>query len=286
VETGYQTCYRHPDHQAGVICQRCDRPICPQCMHQASVGFHCPECTKQGAQKVYRGVASLQARPILTQVLIAVNVAVFAIGILLSGAESALDGSARLINDFGLAAPYIYQDEYYRLITSGFLHAGIIHIALNMWVLWIFGRVMEQTGTRAEFGAVYGVSLLSGSLGALIVDPGLITVGASGAIFGLAGALLMAQRAEGVPIMRSPLLGFLVINAIISVGLPDISWGGHMGGFIGGAITGWAFYDLGRKPATQKWVPWAITAAAGVVLVLACISVSNSWVNEQLQQFN
>ena len=94
MDPGYQTCYRHPDQPAGVICQRCDRPICPQCMHQASVGFHCPECTKAGAQKVYQGIGSLQQRPVVTQVLIGINVAVFVIGLIVGGTSAATGGSS------------------------------------------------------------------------------------------------------------------------------------------------------------------------------------------------
>ena len=284
METGYQTCYKHPDQQAGVICQRCDRPICPKCMHQASVGFHCPECTKQGAQKVYQGVASIYAKPILTQILIAVNVAIFVLGIALSGGDGVMDGASRMLYDFGLAAPFIYDGELYRLVTSGFLHAGIIHLAMNMWVLWIFGQAMEQMGSRQKFATVYGLSLLSGALGALLIDPDKLTVGASGAIFGLAGALMLAQRARGVPLSRSPLLMFLVINAVISVSIPGISFGGHMGGFLGGALAGWALYDLADRPQMQKqkWVPWVISGVGALVLVFLCVSVSNTWVNEQI----
>ena len=116
------------------------------------------------------------------------NVAIFAIGLLLEGGDAVLDGANRMLNDFGLAAVFIYDGEYYRLITSGFLHGGIIHLGLNMWVLWIFGQAMENMGSRQKYAAVYAASLLAGSLGALVIDPDKLTIGASGAIFGLAGA--------------------------------------------------------------------------------------------------
>lgn len=274
-----QTCYRHPDQPAGVICQRCDRPICPKCMHQASVGFHCPECTKAGAQKVYRGPAALATRPIATIALIVANCAIFAVGVLISGSEAITDASSRQADDFALFAGYIEAGEYYRLITSGFIHFGFLHLALNMWVLWIFGQAMENLGSRARFAAVYVTSILAGSLGALIVDPDKLSAGASGAIFGLAGALLLAQRARGVPISRSPLLLFLVLNFAFSLAIPNVSFGGHMGGFIGGAITGWAFYDLGDRPNTKPWLPWVITVVTALVLVGASIQVSVDWVD-------
>jgi len=284
VETAYQTCYRHPDQQAGVICQRCDRPICPRCMHQASVGFHCPECTKQGAQKVFQGIGSLRVPPVFTQAIIAINVAIFILGILLAGADGATGrGLTEMQRDYGLWAGGIWNGELYRLVTSGFLHAGIIHLGFNMWILWVFGQAVEQMGGKGKSAAIYFLAMFAGGLGALILSPGSLTVGASGAIFGLAGAVLVGQRAMGVPIRNSPLLGFLVLNAVITLTFSGtISAGGHLGGFIGGALAGWLFFDLGAKRTTPSWVPWAVSGVVVVALVVASVVVSNSWVNSQI----
>ena len=166
-----RTCYRHTGQPAGVVCQRCDRPICPACMHQASVGFHCPECVKKGAQKVYRGPAALAGnQPILTQILIAVNVAVFVLGIVMTGAN-ALDGTSKLVEHGGLLAQGTFdgrtldgvaEGQWYRLITSGFLHYGIIHLAFNMYALWILGGLIEKSVGRVQLAIVYFVSLLGG----------------------------------------------------------------------------------------------------------------------------
>ncbi len=202
-----QTCYRHPDQPAGVICQRCDRPICPRCMNQASVGFHCPECAKVGAQKVYRGTAALQTRPLLTQVLIAANVAVFVLAAVIDGG-GALQGSIGSVHiDFGLIARAFYrgeligvaEGEWYRMVTSGFLHFGVIHLLFNMYALWILGGAVEHLAGRARLAAGYGVSVLAGSLGALILSPDSLTAGASGGVFGLMGFILVAQRLQGLP---------------------------------------------------------------------------------------
>ncbi|HEX2577124.1 MAG TPA: rhomboid family intramembrane serine protease, partial [Aquihabitans sp.] len=146
METAVQTCYRHPDQPAGVICQRCDRPICGRCMHQASVGFHCPECTKAGKQQVYQGVGSLRARPVLTQVLMAVNVAVFLIGVAVDGGQALRGDAGRMQVDYGLIAKFsagdftfpglgVGEGEWYRMVTSGFLHYGVIHLLVNMYAL-------------------------------------------------------------------------------------------------------------------------------------------------------
>ena len=205
--TAIQTCYRHPDRRAGVTCQRCDRPICPECMTQASVGFHCPECSKRGKQRVYTARTIMGgSRPIVTQALIGINVAVFVLG-LGRGSGDLFSGSNSLINDYGLLgsafirhtdgtiAPIgVAQGEWYRLVTGGFLHAGLLHVGLNMFALWILGSQLEAAVGRLRFGVIYGAALLSGSLGVMILSPHEPTVGASGAIFGLLGLALAAQR--------------------------------------------------------------------------------------------
>src|SRR5688572_12915568 len=140
VDTAVQTCYRHPDRRAGVVCQRCDRPICPDCMRQASVGFHCPECTKTSGQRVVRA-AELRTKPVVTNVLIALNLAVFVAGI-----SSGLETKDRFILDGGLVGEGfdpsgaeivgVAHGEWWRIVTSGFLHANLIHIGFNMWILY------------------------------------------------------------------------------------------------------------------------------------------------------
>ena len=288
VETGYQTCYRHPDQQAGVICQRCDRPICPQCMHQASVGFHCPECTKQGAQKVYQGVGSLQQRPIVTQVLVGINVAVFIIAIVAGGSGAASGGSS-FHDAFALTAKLwergdglwsgpvpgshmvgVGAGEWYRIVTSAFLHYGLIHILFNMYALWSLGPVLEQAAGKVRFGIVYAMSLAAGSLGALLLSPQVMTAGASGAIFGLRGALFMAHRSMGVPFKNSPLLWILVINLVITFAIPGISAGGHVGGLLGGALAGWLIFDVGRRPNVDQ----RAIVGGGIAIIVALLGIA------------
>ncbi len=209
VETAMQTCYRHNDRRAGVVCQRCDRPICPDCMRQASVGFHCPECTRSGAQKVVRPNQLL--RPIVTQVLMAVNAAIFVAGI-----GPGMETKGRFILDGGLvgrafdptanAVVGVSEGQWWRLVTSGFLHADIIHLGFNMFVLYRLGQLIEPALGRVHFGLVYLVSMLGGSLGVMLLDPSAFTVGASGAVFGLMGAAVAVFRSRGIGnILDSPL---------------------------------------------------------------------------------
>jgi len=288
VETGYQTCYRHPEAQAGVICQRCDRPICPQCMHQASVGFHCPECTKKGAQKVYQGVGSLQQRPVVTEVLMGLNVLVFVIGFLIVKSGDYLGGSVTQFHFDYASIAYtggttlfptggVGGGEWYRLVTAGFIHFGIIHLAVNMYSLWILGRVAEQYAGRLKFAIIYGVSLLAGSLGSLVMEPQALSAGASGAIFGLMGAMFLAFRAQGIPLSRSPLMPVLIINLIITFSVPNISIGAHLGGLIGGAIAGWAFFDLARRPGMDQRIPYAVCGVLTVAMVVGAIVFAGAY---------
>jgi membrane associated rhomboid family serine protease len=269
-----QTCYRHPDRRAGVHCQRCDRLICPDCMRQASVGFHCPECTKQGKQKVVRGAAAfgMATRPIVTQVLIGMNVAVFAAGMLNGGS---LDSSGELSVKGALYGPSVANGEWYRIITSGFLHAGPIHIAFNMYALYLLGSMLEGALGAARFAALYVTSLIAGSLGVLILAPSAPTVGASGAVFGIMGAAVLAQRMRGIDPFASGLGSLLVINLIFTFAIPGISIGGHIGGLIGGFIAGYLLLDLG--PRLTRSIPAQTAACLGLagLLFAACLVVAS-----------
>lgn len=206
-------------------------------MHQASVGFHCPECTRVGAQKEFRGVASLRAKPLATQVLIGVNLAVFVLGFVLAGSQGLTGRSGTLVGNGGLFGPLV-PDEPWRLFTSGFLHAGLLHVGLNMWVLWILGQFLEPTLGRARFVALYACALFFGSLGVVLLDPTALTVGASGAIYGLMGGALLVARERNIDLMRSGLVATLGINLLLTFAIPGISIGGHLGGLVGGALAG------------------------------------------------
>lgn len=258
-------------------------------MHQASVGFHCPECTKQGKQKVYQGIGSLRTRPVLTQILIAVNVAVFLIGLAMDGKGALTGDSGRLQIDYGLIAKFssgsftfpglgVGEGEWYRMVTSGFLHYGLFHLALNMYALWILGNAVESLGGRLKLGLIYGVSLVAGSLGALLLSPGSLTAGASGAIFGLMGAIFLAMRARGVPFRDSPLLNVLILNLVITFAFAgSISIGGHLGGLAGGAAAGWILFDLAERPGFDKRLANGACAALGVLCLVAGVVFATGW---------
>ncbi len=262
------TCYRHPSRETAVACSSCGRPICPDCMTTTQVGMRCPECSRQRTKVVrMREMASV---PRVTYTLIAINVVAFlAEGQLTLSSnqgggtiykEGALLGSYPGLPELGVA-----HGQWWRIVTSGFLHENIIHIGFNMWVLYILGQMLEPALGHVKFAVIYGVSLLTGSLGALLVSPHIFTVGASGAVFGVMGAAAVEMRARQIPIMQSGVGTLIVLNLIISFTLPGISWGGHVGGLIGGALAA-AVLQAGDRYRAQALalVGCGVIAAAAV----------------------
>src|SRR6202050_289589 len=232
------TCYRHPSRETGVSCSNCGRPICTDCMTTTPVGMRCPECARQKTQ--VKTLRNIQRRPEVTIALIVVNVVVFLTegSFTLSGQptskiyeEGALFGSLKGLPTLGVA-----HGQWWRILTSGLMHEKLIHIGFNMYVLYILGQMLEPALGRLKFGTIYAVSLLCGSFGALLVTPHSPTVGASGAVFGLMGAAAVEMRARQIPVMQSGVGGLILLNLVISFALPGISWGGHIGGLIGGAV--------------------------------------------------
>jgi membrane associated rhomboid family serine protease len=235
-------CYRHPDRPAGVRCQRCDRPICPSCMNSAAVGFQCPSCFNEGVKSVPRARTSLggvaRGNPqVVTLTMLALNVLVFI---------AVRTGSSRILSDLVLV-PVLVESEPWRLLTSAFTHVQIFHIFSNLFMLYQLGPVLEQMLGRLRFTLLYLLSALGGSVAVwLLGAPGSATLGASGAVLGLVGALLVISRARGLDVTW--IVAYVAITAVISFTLPNISWEGHLGGFVTGAALGWLFLaDTNRR---------------------------------------
>jgi membrane associated rhomboid family serine protease len=240
-------------------------------MTTTPVGMRCPECAKQRTKvKRMRDMATF---PQVTYALIAINViaflaeggGVFSISGGASGTvlrEGALLGSSE---SPGLVGAGVAHGQWWRIITGGFLHENLLHIGFNMWVLYYLGTMLEPALGRLRFALIYAVSLLAGSLGALLVSPHSLTVGASGAVFGLMGAAAVEVRARQIPLMQSGVGSLIVLNLIISFTLPGISWGGHLGGLIGGALAA-ALMRLGDRYRNQALAlaACALIAAASV----------------------
>jgi membrane associated rhomboid family serine protease len=215
--------------------------------------------------------------PVLTYVLIAINVVV-ALGGFLSGADAAGGGfgGSRLISDGAVSRGTIADGEYWRLVTAGFLHAGLFHLLFNMVALYILGGLLEPALGRLRFGLIYFVSLLAGSFGALLLSPSSPTVGASGAIFGLMVAAVIVMRSRGISPMESGLGLWIGLNLLITFTVPGISIGGHLGGLIGGSVAAFVLYELRDRLRSPAVAPTLLVLALGAAAVAGSIAVSSS----------
>jgi membrane associated rhomboid family serine protease len=243
-------------------------------MTTTSVGMRCPECARD-TTRVRRGPVT-GGDPVVTYVLIGINVAV-ALGGFLGGASASGGGGfggSTLLDDGSVSRAAIANHEYWRLITAGFLHAGLAHLAFNMFALYILGTLLEPAVGRFRFGLIYFVSLLAGSFGALLLEPNSPTVGASGAIFGLMGAAFVVMRNAGVNPLESGLGVWLVLNLVITFAVPNISIGGHIGGLIGGTLCALFLYELRDLARVPPQITAALCMAIGVAAVAGSIVVS------------
>ncbi|HEX8518700.1 MAG TPA: rhomboid family intramembrane serine protease [Pseudonocardia sp.] len=267
---GPAACVRHPDRATALTCTRCERPACPECLREASVGHQCVDCVAQGRRGVRRGVtvagAAPGARPAVAAALIATNVAVFAWTAL--SAQSVLaNARAPLFRAWGLVPVAVADGEWWRLVTSGFLHFGPVHLVFNMMALWVIGRDVEAALGHGRFLAVYLVSLLGGSAAVMLLTaPGANVAGASGAVFGLMGGLAVLLRRLRFPLGQVG--GLIVANLVVTFLVPGISVAGHLGGLATGAA---ATAALLHAPP-QRRVPVQAAALAGLaVLLLAAV---------------
>jgi len=228
-------------------------------MTPTPVGMRCPECARERTR--VRTVRSLPSTPVVTQVLIVINVIVF-FAETAAGSGFSSGGGGQVFTKGALFGPLIAnQHEYWRIVTGGFLHDGIFHILVNMVSLYFVGSVLEPAIGRVNFAAIYLASLLAGSFGALLFQPQLPTVGASGAIFGIFGALIVVARNRGIPFWQSGLGPILLVNLLFSLTFRGISIGGHIGGLLGGLITGMVVLELAERRHLR------VLAVAGCALV-------------------
>ncbi len=270
------TCYRHPDRTTGVSCGHCGRPICPECMTSASVGFQCPECIREGQASVRTPRRTPPARAagrrwgVVTLTLIALNVAVF----VATAVAAAVDGfspfdnqRSELFADLQLA-PVLVQafGEDWRIITSAFLHVGPVHLAFNMLALLLFGSELERALGRWRYLAVYLVSALGGSVAIqLFGEPFQSVAGASGAIWGLMGAFgVLAFTSRGD--VRG-IVTLLAINLGLSIVIPGISLLGHLGGLVAGFVAA-GIVVLARRRTELQVLGLMLLAAALVITAL------------------
>ena len=277
-------CYRHPDRETGVSCSECGRGICPDCMVFAPVGIRCPDHAgvAQGAARVTTGVrraAFEGGGAIVTKTLIGLNVLVFFLNLAQGSTLSRVSGSLFEKGALFISSPFyaggLADGQWWRLITAAFLHGSLIHLGLNMLVLWIVGAPVEQAIGRGRFLALYIVSGLAGSAGALLFSPNAVTVGASGAIFGILGAALVLE-AQGSLVLGGQAFGLIAFNLVLTFVLgstANISIGGHLGGLAGGALGMLALSRLGRTHAIYGR-PGLLGVAGLIAVGLASVLVA------------
>lgn len=286
VDAGEQTvvCYRHPDRPALTACTRCERPICGDDLIEAPVGYQCPGCA-QGGQPVRR-LQDLAAAP-MTRLLVGMIVAGFVITL---GRAFSPAGA-----QMGLAPVAVGQGEVWRIVTSGFVHAGIIHIGFNGYLLWLLGHQLEPLLGRARFLTLFVGGLVGGSSGVVLLSyltvvtplasvpllgdvfatsPRGLTVGASGAVFGLFGAAMVAMRQRGIDPWRSDIGTLVLLNlAITFVFSSAISVGGHLGGLAIGAVIGrLVFRDRERTSLVAAIAATVVLTVVTVVLARATVT--------------
>jgi membrane associated rhomboid family serine protease len=272
-------CYRHPNRETGVSCSNCGNPICPDCMTATPVGMRCPDCSRQ--KTPVRTLRNIYAEPTATYILIGINVLLY-LGMWMSGGRGSsvytdlvTIGTGRLNTgeEVGVAS-----GEVYRLVTGAFLHdpSNPLHIIFNMYILYWLGTMLEPVLGHLRFVALYFASLLAGSFGVMLADPGQPTLGASGAVFGLMAAAFVFQRARGVDPWRSGLGPVILFNLALPFLFPNlnISIAAHIGGLVGGAIAALAMEYLGRR-RRGALLPVLACVAVGAVSVVGAISAAS-----------
>ena len=292
-------CYRHPDRETGLSCSVCERPICYECMTPAAVGLRCPDHSgkPQGVQKVTSAASrtvtgvGTRAGNAVTLVLIGINVAIYLLELAAGGT---VNGTGNWIYDHGvllangaydqgqlLTAPHnavippgydpagVTHGEWWRLLTSAFLHYGPIHLALNMVSLYFAGSILEQVIGRWRYLLLYVVSGLAGAAGALLWSPDAATAGASGAIFGILGALFVLER-RGIISTGGQVAGLIVLNLIITFAYSSISRGGHIGGLIAGVVLMFAFVRF-RSDSRLSLLSAAAMGVAAIAVAYAAV---------------
>ena len=285
-----EVCYRHPDVQTRVHCTRCDRPICPDCMIPAPVGHQCPECVEQARRDFRSGPGrALRGGVSATNALLVAIAIPFVIEVILGGPQALFNPSAEILFDMGAMQPIAVADgQFWRLFTAMFLHAGLLHVALNGYFFWLFGRMVEASFGRTWMVLIYVVAGFLASVASYAFGPvTTLAVGASGAISGVFGAFIAynyrrRQHAMNAANLRLALT-VIVLNAVIAIGYSSIDWRAHVGGLVAGFALGYLADSSG--PARQRAVVRFAGVATLVVIGIALVLWRTAEIRSALPQF-
>ena len=235
-------------------------------MTPTPVGMRCPECASQKTRVTRGAVAPGRYDAPATYVLIALNVAAY-LAEIAGGGGGLSPGNSSILLDFGLFGPSVADGEWYRLLTSGFLHASLIHVGFNMFALFFLGRILEPGIGTPRFVALYLASLFAGSFGAILLDPDALTIGASGAVFGIFGATFVIARERRIEGLASSIGLVLLLNLAITFGNPEISIGGHLGGLAAGVLCALAIVAGERGKLGRNRFPFELLAMATIAVI-------------------
>lgn len=245
-------------------------------MTSTPVGMRCPECAGERTEVRNPIAAPGRSDTPVTYTVIGLCVAAF-VAEMLGGGASSFEGGGKLIREGGLTATAVADGEVYRLVTSGFLHAGLLHLGFNMFALYILGTLLEPALGSVRFAGIYFVSILAGAFGALLLDPNELTVGASGGIFGLMAAGFLVARERGLDELASQIGFFVVINLVITFSVPNISIGGHLGGLVGGGLAALLVTMLERRRAANSRLITALgLVALGAIAIAGALIAADS----------
>jgi membrane associated rhomboid family serine protease len=265
-------CYRHPERAASVLCAHCDRPICTDCMIQASVGWQCPACTSEGVKRSRQVPAFTHTSPGRSGVvgstnptpvvlgIIAVNVVVFFL--------ERFGTNTKFVDRYAMEPDFVHlQDQYYRAFTAMFLHANFVHIFFNMFTLLIVGPAVEVLLGKVRFLALYLIAGLGGSVGSYLIGPhNQPGIGASGAIFGVMGAYVVLAGRRRLPM--APVVGLIVLNFLIGL-TGNIDWRAHLGGLATGALVAFVYDYAGTRRNRTQELALTVGGSLAVLAVLA-----------------
>ena len=230
-------CKNHPEKETYVRCTRCENYICTDCMRSASIGYQCPSCASDSTP-VIKGINRNRFIPSQKNTQVT---KFLSISLLVAYVFQFLLGDV-LIANFALFAPSVANGQWWLLITAGFLHGSIFHLLFNVYILWVIGSQLESIVGKTKFVVIYFVSLLGGSFASHLFSPsGSYSIGASGAIFGLMGAMLVVGRKRNLDI--SQITTLVVINVVIGFVLSGIDWRAHLGGLAAGAFITWVLIN-------------------------------------------
>ena len=270
--TSPTTCYRHPERETGRRCTRCGRLACPECLREASVGSQCVECVKAAAPSPRQRVNMLTRgqNTLATKAIIGITVAAY---IVIGLRDSNFNGTGHTSLNLVLYGPLVHQGQWYRIFSVSLVHFGPTHLLFNMLLLWIVGQLLEPGAGPVRFTLLYVVSVAAGSAAALIVDPHVISGGASGGVFGVAAAATLVMQRQGVRFWDTGFGPLLLINLFLDYFvIPNVSISAHIGGAIGGILAAEAMLQSRKAGRPELGIIGAVLI--GAAAVATCLVVA------------